>query len=201
MRRQTGAPFFCFYKERFGTGSPPHPTQCAHWGTYGLWWLRLDLTEQSPGLFDPQGEGFGGFLSQKCFPAYFPSKMRPKSVLAYRRQQPFDRTKANQPQTQRVGTSGHKNRGSRGLAPGPLSPHFSGEMGTPAGQAGPRGAAPRGTVRAPPTRRVPSGTASPQRPPCYRGPSSRQGAGRANPWSMGPAPCPRSSMAPRAPER
>ena len=28
--------------------------------------------------------------------------------------------------------------------PGPLSPHFSGEMGTPAGQAGPRGAAPRG---------------------------------------------------------
>ena len=50
--------------------------------------------------------------------------------------------------------AGHKNRGSRGLAPGPLSPHFSGEMGTPAGQAGPRGAAPRGTVRAPTTRRV-----------------------------------------------
>ena len=49
-----------FYKERLGTGSPPHPPQCAHWGTYGLWWLRLDLTEQSPGLFDPQGEGFGG---------------------------------------------------------------------------------------------------------------------------------------------
>ncbi len=48
-----------FYKERLGTGSPPHPPQCAHWGTYGLWWLRLDLTEQSPGLFDPQGEGFG----------------------------------------------------------------------------------------------------------------------------------------------
>ena len=37
-----------------------HLCQCAHWGTYGLWWLRLDLTEQSPGLFDPQGEGFGG---------------------------------------------------------------------------------------------------------------------------------------------
>ena len=52
------APFF--YKERLGTKSPPHPPQCAHWGTYGLWWLRLDLTEQSPGLFDPQGEGFGG---------------------------------------------------------------------------------------------------------------------------------------------
>ena len=56
-----GAPVFYSYKERLGTGSPPHPPQCAHWGTYGLWWLRLDLTEQSPGLFDPQGEGFGGW--------------------------------------------------------------------------------------------------------------------------------------------
>ena len=93
------------------------------------------------------------------------------------------------------------NPGVQGRSPGPLSPHFSGEMGTPAGQAGQRGAAPRGSVRAPPTQRVPSGTASPQRPSCYRGPASRQGAGRANPWSMGPAPCPRSSMAPRAPER
>src|SRR5699024_11665017 len=31
--------------------------------------------------------------------------------------------------------------------PGPLSPHFSGEMGTPAGQAAPRGAAPQGQLR------------------------------------------------------
>ena len=54
-----------FYKERLGTGSPPHPPQCAHWGTYGLWWLRLDLTEQSPGLFDPQGEGFGEVGAQR----------------------------------------------------------------------------------------------------------------------------------------
>ena len=59
LRRQAAAPVFYFYKERLGTKSPPHPTQCAHWGTYGSWWLRLDLTEQSPGLFDPQGEGFG----------------------------------------------------------------------------------------------------------------------------------------------
>ena len=57
-----------FYKERLGTGSPPHPPQCAHWGTYGLWWLRLDLTEQSPGLFDPRGEGFG----RGSFPAEHP---------------------------------------------------------------------------------------------------------------------------------
>ena len=56
MRRQAGAPLF--YKERLGTKSPPHPTRLRR-PTYGLWWLRLDLTEQSPGLFDPQGEGFG----------------------------------------------------------------------------------------------------------------------------------------------
>ena len=47
-----------FYKERLGTKSPPHPTRLRR-PTYGLWWLRLDLTEQSPGLFDPQGKGFG----------------------------------------------------------------------------------------------------------------------------------------------
>ena len=35
--------------------------------------------------------------------------------------------------------AGHGNGGPRGLRPGPLSPHFSGEMGTPAGQAGPPG--------------------------------------------------------------
>ena len=38
----------------------PHPPQCAHWGTYGLWWLRLEPDRTVPGLFDPQGEGFGG---------------------------------------------------------------------------------------------------------------------------------------------
>ena len=34
--------------------------------------------------------------------------------------------------------------GVQGRSPGPLSPHFSGEMGTPAGQAGQRGVAPQG---------------------------------------------------------
>ena len=44
--------------------------------------------------------------------------------------------------------------GVQGRSPGPLSPHFSGEMGTPAGQAGPRGAAPRGFGKALTTQRV-----------------------------------------------
>ena len=37
---------------RWVSRSPPHPTRLRR-PTYGLWWLRLDLTEQSPGLFDP----------------------------------------------------------------------------------------------------------------------------------------------------
>ena len=46
------------------------------------------------------------------------------------------------------------NPGVQGRSPGPLSPHFSGEMGTPAGQAGPPGrCAPRAASELP-TRRV-----------------------------------------------
>jgi hypothetical protein len=60
---------------RWVSRSPPHPPQCAHWGTYGLWWLRLDLTEQSPGLFDPQGEGFGrGCVPFRLQPPPFPAR-------------------------------------------------------------------------------------------------------------------------------
>ena len=44
------------------------------------------------------------------------------------------------------------NPGVQGRSPGPLSPHFSGEMGTPAGQAGPPGrCAPRRLRSCPPT--------------------------------------------------
>ena len=51
--------------------------QCAHWGTYGLWWLRLDLTEQSPGLFDPQGEGFGGGKNPSRLRNHLPQPAQP----------------------------------------------------------------------------------------------------------------------------
>ena len=44
--------------------------------------------------------------------------------------------------------------GVQGQSPGPLSPHFSGEMGTPAGQAGPPGRCAPRPVSALPTRRV-----------------------------------------------
>ena len=46
------------------------------------------------------------------------------------------------------------NPGVQGRSPGPLSPHFSGEMGTPAGQAGPPGRCAPRPVSALPTRRV-----------------------------------------------
>ena len=44
--------------------------------------------------------------------------------------------------------------GVQGRSPGPLSPHFSGEMGTPAGQAGPPGRCAPRPVSALPTRRA-----------------------------------------------
>ena len=94
MGRQPEALFFCFYKERLGTGSPPHPTRLRR-PTYGLWWLRLDLTEQSPGLFDPQGEGFGG----GSFPAGYPIPFRPTDspgrarLAEFRRPQPAEKDK------------------------------------------------------------------------------------------------------------
>ena len=129
---------------RWATRSPPHPPQCAHWGTF----------PPRGRLWGVEAQRVGNLLSPKCFPAYFLSKMRPKLVLAYRRQQPFDRTKANQPQTQRVGTSGHKNRGSRGLAPGPLSPISREKWGSPAGVGGPPGRCAPRTASELPTQRV-----------------------------------------------
>ena len=52
MGRQPGAPFFYFYKERLGTGSPPHPPQCAHWGTFpprGRLWVEKNPASQTSG--------------------------------------------------------------------------------------------------------------------------------------------------------
>ena len=49
-----------FYKERLGTESPPHPPQCAHWGTFPprgrLWtWECLFPSEKPPPPARPAG--------------------------------------------------------------------------------------------------------------------------------------------------
>ena len=63
--------------------------------------------------------------------------MRPKSVLAYRRKSPLERLRDNQPQNQRVETSGHKTGGPGGKAPGALSSGFlRRKPGSPAGVGG-----------------------------------------------------------------
>ena len=48
----------------------------------------------------------GTFFHKMLFQHIFYSKMRPKSVLAYRRKQPLERIRDNNPQNERVGTSG-----------------------------------------------------------------------------------------------
>ena len=132
---------------RWVSRSPPHPPQCAHWGTYGLWWLRLDLTEQSPGLFDPRGEGFGGGkdpsrLRNPPFPAR-PAGGRAVTDVRYRA--------AGQAEKKREPTRVPPTRkgGSREEEPLPPWCSFlrlsSKESRAPArGRAAPRGAAPQG---------------------------------------------------------
>ena len=48
----------------------------------------------------------GTFFHKMLFQHIFYSKMRPKSVLAYRRKQPLERIRDNNRQNERVGTSG-----------------------------------------------------------------------------------------------
>ena len=105
-----------FYKERLGTKSPPHPPQCAHWGTYGLWWLRLDLTEQSPGLFDPQGEGFGGRklssrISNTSRPTDSPGRAHPAGPGGSPQKDPKGPTHLSAPPTRPVGHASQSSAG------------------------------------------------------------------------------------------
>ena len=115
MGRQPEAPFFCFYKERLGTGSPPHPTRLRR-PTYGLWWLRLDLTEQSPGLFDPQGEGFGGRklssrISNTSRPTDSPGRAHPAGPGGSPQKDPKGPTHLSAPPTR---PAGHASQSSAG---------------------------------------------------------------------------------------
>ena len=143
-----------FYKERLGTKSPPHPPQCAHWGTYGLWWLRLDLTEQSPGLFDPRGEGFGGGcvpfrLQHPPLPAR-PAGGRAVTGVRYRAAGQAEK-RENPPRVLQTRAGSPEGRTSPLW---PSFPPFLGRNGGPRRVGSLRGAAPRGTGKAPTTRRV-----------------------------------------------
>ena len=119
-----------------------------------LRWATRSPPHQSPSVTaSPQGEGFGE-MSLIWKPSF--TKMLSSIFFLENASQiglsipegiaplPYQRQRSPKP------ASGSKRAirpGSRGLAPGPLSPHFSGEMGPPAGQAGPRGAVPQGCFR------------------------------------------------------
>ena len=137
-----------FYKERLVTGSPPHPPQCAHWGT-----------------FPPRGRLWGWeepFPSEKPPPPARPAGGRAVTDVRYRA--------AGQAEKKREPTRVPPTRkgGSREEEPLPPWCSFlrlsSKESRAPArgrasraparGRAGQRGAAPRGTGKAPTTRRV-----------------------------------------------
>ena len=137
-------------KSRGGGPPPPlvlgaarsHSLVLAWWGTAGRSWgyygahlraliWRLSFAKMLFSIFYPENASQIGFS--------IPDEIAPPS---YQRQR--SRKRAS-------GSKRAINPGSRGLAPGPLSPHFSGEMGTPAGQAGPPGrCAPRVLRSSPP---------------------------------------------------
>ena len=121
-----------FYKERLGTESPPHPPQCAHWGTFpprGRLWVGMPLPvcETTPLSPPSWGAGRYGRGTQGRRPGR--KKEDPRRV----------------PPNQKRWVQGGRTSSSLALFP----PAFSGESRAPArGRAGPRGAAPRGLVRA-----------------------------------------------------
>ena len=146
LGRQLGAP--SFYKERLGTESPPHPPQCAHWGTFpprGRLWGGGSAARRSWDYYGSHVYPLIWNLSfTKMLSSIFFSKMRPKSVLVYRRKLPLCRIRNNHHKNQRVGTSGHKNPGP-GRSPGVLSSDFlQRKSGPRPGPGGQRGAAPQG---------------------------------------------------------
>ena len=77
------------------------------------------------------------FFRKMLFRIFLPGKMRSKSVLGYRRKSSLYRVRDNDPQNQRVATSGYQKPGSSGEAPGVLSSGFlRRKPGSPAGVGG-----------------------------------------------------------------
>ena len=88
------------------------------------------------------------------------------------------------PQKPASGNERLSKAGVQGRSPGPLSPHFSGEMGTPAGQAGPPGRCVPRPGKAPTTHRV--RTTAPRPPGCGHISRANSAAPRApHSWASG----------------
>ena len=125
--------------------SPPHPPQCAHWGTFPprgrLWaWVRPFPTT-TPTSPSPPSRWAGRYRRRKNGPQARQKKERtPCRVL---------KTRVGSPE-------------GRNSPLWPSFPPFLGRNGGPCRVGALRGAAPRGFGRAPPTRRVRS-TAPPRK--------------------------------------
>ena len=152
MRRQAGAPLFYFYKERLGTGSPPHPTRLRR-PTFPprgrLWGWELPFPTTTPTSPSPPSRGAGRYGR----------RIQGRRPVKKRR-----RTPAGSPQPEKVGP-GRKNL----FLPGVLSSGFlPKKAGLPAGVGGAPGALRPKVASELPTRRVhtpPSRERNPSSPP------------------------------------
>ena len=130
-------------------------------------WATRSPPHQSPSVTaSPQGEASG-----LCYPT---RKKRPKSGYADgpRNSPPYRNTAPHHAKTSEWQRAGHKKGGPGGKAPGPLSPHFSGEMGTPPGRRAPGALRPEASQEP----RPPEGYAVPYRAPSVAAVYTRMGS-------------------------
>ena len=87
-----------FYKERLGTESPPHPPQCAHWGTFPprgrLWtWECLFPSEKPPPPARPAGgravTGVGSWAAGQAEKEGGPRRVPPTRKGGSREEEPL----------------------------------------------------------------------------------------------------------------
>ena len=114
-----------FYKERLVTGSPPHPPQCAHWGTFPprgrLWRSRVVEGLLRAPCLSPNLETF---FRENAFQHSFPGKCVPNRGWYAGSNSPAtgpDIANAKSSEWERAAI---KTRGTGGAAPGALSSGF-----------------------------------------------------------------------------